>query len=301
MPDPAAAPAIPVLDVTALLPFLARALEEDRAENDVTSRTLVGAEATATADIVAKAPGVLAGLALAEPLFRFLDPDAGITLHYADGETVTELSRVLTVEGRARAILSAERTVLDVLGHLSGVATTTHAFVQAITGTGAKILDTRKTTPGWRRLEKYAVACGGGANHRLDLADAAMVKENHLYAAYGHTGAGAIRDATRTLRAALPPDVPLYVEVEDLEEFDAAGSEGADVVMLDGFDLGTIREAVARNRARPEPRPVLEITGGVNLENVAAYAATGVERISIGALTHSSPQLDLSLRIRATS
>jgi nicotinate-nucleotide pyrophosphorylase (carboxylating) len=291
----------PALDVTALLPFLARALEEDRAEQDVTTRTLVDDDRVVTADVVAKAPGVLAGLALAEPVFRFLDPEAEVALHYDDGESVAERSRILTVTGRARAILSAERTVLDVLGHLSGVATTTRAFVEAVEGTPAKILDTRKTTPGWRVLEKYAVRCGGGENHRLDLADAAMVKENHLYAAWGHTGEDAIRRATRALKESLPPGVLLYVEVENLEELDAAMAEGADVVMLDGFDLGDIREAVRRRRTRTPPRPVLEITGGVRLENVAAFAATGVERISIGALTHSSPQLDLSLRIRATS
>lgn len=286
------------LDVDALLPFLARALEEDHAQNDLTARAVVPEDERATADVFAKAAGVLCGLELAEPTFRFLDPEAEVTLHYEDGQHVAERSRVLTVTGRARAILSAERTVLDVLGHLSGVATLTNAYVEAAMAPGVAILDTRKTTPGWRELEKYAVRCGGGTNHRRDLEDAAMVKENHLYAAFGTTGPDAIREATARCRGALPEGTVLYVEVEDLAELDAAIAAGADVVMLDGFDLETIRKAVDHVRAIEGPRPALEVTGGVNLENVGTYAATGVSRVSIGRLTHSAPQLDLHLRIR---
>jgi len=296
MSDPPSDP--PALDVEALRPFLAAALDEDRARADVTAAAVVPQDRTATADVVARGSGTLAGLALAEPVFRMLDPEAQVVLHYEDGEVVGAGSSVLTVEGRARAVLSAERTVLDVLGHLGGVATLTAAFVEATMGTGVEILDTRKTTPGWRVLEKYAVRCGGGRNHRMDLADAAMVKENHLYAAFGRTGPDAIREAARRCRTELGEGKTLYVEVESLEELDAAVEAGADVVMLDGFDLGTIRQAVRAVRSLPPPQPVLEITGGVTLETVGAYAATGVSRISIGALTHSAPHLDLSLRIR---
>lgn len=289
------------LDVRAHLPFLARALEEDHATHDVTARAVVPENEQAVAHVVARTAGTLAGLPLAEPLFGSLDPDARIALHREDGDRVAAGTEVLTVHGRARAILSAERTVLDVLGHLGGVATLTSAFVEAVAGTGVKILDTRKTTPGWRVLEKYAVCCGGGHNHRMDLEDGAMVKENHLYATFGRTGPDAIREATRRCRAALPPGKVLYVEVENLEELDAAIEEGADVVMLDGFDLEGIGQAVRRVRAVSTtggtPRAELEITGGVCLDNVEALAATGVVRISIGALTHSAPQLDLSLRM----
>lgn len=286
------------LDVEEHLPFLARALEEDRASADVTSRALVDAEVTAVADVVAKGAGVIAGTPLVEPLFRFLDPEARVGVRTPDGERVAPGAVVLTVEGNARAILAAERTALDVLAHLSGIASLTAAFVAAVEGTGARILETRKTTPGWRVLEKYAVRCGGGSNHRLTLADAAMVKANHLRAAYGGTGPDAVREATRRLRRSLAPGVRLYVEVEDLEELEAALDERPDVVMLDNFTPEAVREAVRRAGARPPPRPEMESTGGVRLSNVRAFAEAGVGRISVGALTHSAPHLDLSLRLR---
>jgi len=287
------------LDVEALRSHLDLALAEDHARADVTAEAVVAdPDRRATADVIARASGTLAGLPLAAPIFRMLDPEAVVTLHYEDGEGVGENAKILTVEGRARALLSAERTVLDFIGHLSGVATMTAAYVEAAMGTGVDILDTRKTTPGWRALEKYAVTCGGGVNHRMHLEDAAMIKENHLYAAFGRTGPDAIREAAKRCRAALPEGRILYVEVENLEELEAAIEAGADVAMLDGFDLGLIRQAVKRVREVPQPRPTLEITGGVNLENVGAYAATGVTRISIGRLTHSSPQLDVSMRVR---
>jgi nicotinate-nucleotide pyrophosphorylase (carboxylating) len=205
---------------------------------------------------------------------------------------------VLTVTGPARAVLAGERTALNVLGHLSGVATLTRAYVEAVLATGARILDTRKTTPGWRALEKHAVRCGGGENHRLDLADAAMVKSNHLRAAFGREGPEAVREAVRRCRAALPGGTDLYVEVRTLEELDVACEEQASVVMLDNFDLGDVRRAVQRVRALPPPRPVLEATGGMRLDTVEAFAAAGVQRISVGAITKSAPAADLSLVVR---
>jgi nicotinate-nucleotide pyrophosphorylase (carboxylating) len=292
---------IPPLDVEAHLPFLARALEEDDAAHDLTAAAVVPADAVATADVVARASGVLAGLALAEPVFRMLDPDAAVEALREDGEKVGANTLVLTVRGKARAILAAERTVLNVLRRLGGVATLTNAFVEATMGTGARILDTRKTTPGWRVLEKYAVRCGGGENHRQGLGDAAMVKENHLYAAFGRTGPDSIREAIRRCRAALTPDARLYVEVEDPAELEAAAAAGCDVILLDGFEIGDVRRAVRHVRSRPPPRPELEVTGGVDLEHVEAIAATGVTRISVGALTHSAPALDLALRVRGAS
>ena len=288
------------LEVERYLPLLKAALAEDGAAHDLTVEALVDAEASATADVVAKEPGVLAGVALAAPCFALLDPAARVEVHAADGDDLAAGDRLLTVTGRARAILSAERTVLNVLRHLCGVATHTKAFVEALLSTGARLYDTRKTTPGWRELEKHAVRCGGGFNHRLGLAEALMVKENHLYAAFGRTGPAALVEAVKRCRAA-SPGTPLYVEVENLEELEAVAAERVDVILLDGFDLGDVRRALKHVRALPPPRPLLEATGGVTLETVEAYAAAGVQRISVGAITHSAPALDLSLRVRGAS
>lgn len=291
---------LPPLDLDTHRPFLERALEEDHARSDVTAQAVVPAEAQGVADLLARSSGVLAGVAVAAEVFRLLDPQVQIEVHASDGDLVGPETCVLTVRGNARAILSAERTALNLLGRLGGIATLTHEFVEATMGTGVHVLDTRKTTPGMRVLEKYAVACGGGMPHRLDLEDAAMIKENHLYAAFGRTGEASIREGIRRCRAALAPGKTLYVEVEDLDELDAAVEEGADVVMLDGFDLGRMREAVHRLRGREGKRPALEITGGVRLDTIAALASTGAQRISSGSLTHSAPGMDLSLRMRGT-
>jgi nicotinate-nucleotide pyrophosphorylase (carboxylating) len=288
---------LPVLDPEEYAPFLRAALEEDGAGHDLTAEAVVPSDRHVVADIVAKQEGVLAGLSLAAPTFHLLDPDARVEVHRADGDTVSPGAKVLTVEGRARALLGAERTVLNVLRHLSGVATLTKAFVEATMATGVEVYDTRKTTPGWRRLEKHAVLCGGGKNHRVGLDDALMVKENHLYAAFGKTGPAALMEAVRRCRAAAPGR-PLYVEVETLDELKAVAAEHVDVVMLDGFDLGDVRQAVKHVRTLPPPRPLLEVTGGVTLDTVEGWAASGVQRISVGALTHSAPALDLSMRIR---
>lgn len=298
MPD---APPIPALDVERFRPFLQAALAEDGAERDLTVNAVVPADRRVTADLVAKQSGVLAGLALAGPAVTLLDPGATVTLHAADGDDVGPGAPLATFTGQARALLSAERTLLNVLRHLSGVATLTRAYVEAVMATGAAIYDTRKTTPGWRELEKHAVLCGGGRNHRRGLADALMVKENHLYAAFGRTGPEALLEAVRRCRAGAPPGTPLYVEVETLAELKAVAAERPEVLMLDGFDLGEVREAVKHVRTLEPPRPLLEATGGMTLETVGAYAAAGVQRISVGALTHSAPALDLSLRVRETS
>jgi nicotinate-nucleotide pyrophosphorylase (carboxylating) len=292
-------PPIPPLDVARFVPFLRAALAEDDAEHDLTVNAVVPADRLVTADLVAQQSGVLAGLALAGPTVTLLDPGAAVTLSAADGDDVGPGTPLASFRGRARSILSAERTLLNVLRHLSGVATLTRSYVEAVMATGAAVYDTRKTTPGWRELEKHAVLCGGGRNHRRGLADALMVKENHLYAAFGRTGPASLVEAIRRCRAAAPPGTPLYVEVETHEELVAVAAERPDVVMLDGFDLGEVRQAVKLVRALPPPRPLLEATGGMSLETVAAYAAAGVQRISVGAITHSAPALDLSLSIRA--
>ena len=284
-----------MLDASAHLRFLANALEEDLGRGDPTTLALVSETARATADLVARESGVVAGLPLVEPLFRILDPDATVECLAEDGDLVRAGAVLATVRGRARAVLSAERTALNVVRRLSGVATLARRFVDAVTGFPVEIVDTRKTTPGWRDLEKYAVVCGGAKNHRQSLGDAAMIKENHLLEAFGRTGPAAVRDAVTRVRAAVAKDLRLYVEVEDEAEMRAAVEAGADVVMLDGWDPAALTRAVAWVGARTAPRPLLEATGGITLDGVRAVAATGVDRISVGALTHSAPALDLSL------
>ena len=286
---------------SAHLPFLAQALEEDLGAGDRTTLALVAADARGTADLVSHESGVLAGVGLVEPLVRILDPDATVEILVPDGTDVVEGTVAAVIRGKARAILGAERTALNVVRRLSGIATLSRRFVRAVAGLPVRILDTRKTTPNWRGLEKYAVVCGGAENHRMRLDDAAMVKENHLIEAFGRTGPDAIESAVRRLRAALPKGMTVFVEAEDQREVEAAAKSGADVVMLDGFDVQGLRRAVAFVRSLPPPRPVLEATGGVTLATVRAIAETGVDRISVGALTHSAPALDLSIRHRPKS
>ncbi len=285
-------------DFAPFLPLVEQALEEDEAERDVTVAALIDPDKRATADIIAKEPGVICGLPLVEPTFQMLDPTVEVDGEYEDGDHAGSGATLMSVRGSAAALLSGERTALNLLRHLSGVATLTARFVEGTLATGTGIYDTRKTTPGWRALEKYAVRCGGGRNHRMDLADAAMIKENHLRAAYGTTGAEAIARAVRTCKASLPDGMPLYVEVESHEELEAAVEAGATILMLDEFDLADIRKAVHFIRSLPAPRPQLEVTGGVSTEGIEAYASSGVARISVGALTHSAPALDLSMKIR---
>ena len=288
-----------MIDPTPFLPFLATALKEDLGRGDRTSEVLVASTKTTTADLLGRADGVLCGLPFLEALVRILDPEATVETFLVDGDRLRDGVVVATVRGRARAVLGSERTALNVIRRLSGIATLASRFVAAVAGLPVRILDTRKTTPGWRELEKYAVRTGGAENHRKRLDDAAMVKENHLLAAFGHTGPAAIAEAVHRLRAAVPEDFPICVEVENDEELAAVADERVDVIMLDGFDLEGLRRAVAFVRARAAPRPLLEATGGITLETVRSIAQTGVDRISVGALTHSAPALDLSIRHRA--
>ncbi len=296
-----------VLDPAPYTDFLRRALDEDHATRDVTSHTLIPNDGRRVrAELLCKEDGVLAGLTLVEPCFQILDKDAHVDLKAYDGDRVGAKSTVAWVEAEARALLAGERTALNIVRHLSGVATLTATFCEHTMATGTKIHDTRKTTPGWRTLEKYAVRCGGGHNHRLNLEVGAMVKENHLVGAYGSTGPDAIARAVKALREELDDNTSLCVEVENQRELEAVLEaakplNSALVIMLDDFELGDIRRAVKTVRALPAPRPQLEVTGGVNLKHVEALAATGINRISIGALTHSAPSLDLSLKIRSVN
>jgi nicotinate-nucleotide pyrophosphorylase (carboxylating) len=275
-----------MVDLEALEPQLRAALAEDIGPGDVTSGLLVPAGARAVARIRAKAEGVVAGVQVAAALFRYAGGTAiAVKAAAGEGARVRPGDMVLVVEGQARALLAAERTALNFLIRLSGIATLTARFVAAVEGTGARILDTRKTTPLWRALERFAVRAGGGDNHRYALYDAVLVKENHL--AFGEDLAAAL--------ARRPAGMPAIVEAENMAEFRAAVAAGADVVMLDEWTPADV--ALARKERGSGTRPLLEISGGINLGNIRAYAEAGAERISIGALTHSAPALDLSMRV----
>jgi len=268
-----------------------RALAEDVGEGDATTEATVGPRARARATITQKAPGVISGVDVAEAVFRRLDPDAVLERLGPEGEWREAGAPVLRVEGSARALLTAERTALNFLGRLSGVATTTARVVRAVAGAGggARVLDTRKTTPGLRRLEKRAVAHGGGVNHRAGLYDFILIKENHSEAA---GGIGAAVQRARQAR----PDLPLEVEVRDPGEIDEALAAGAPRLLLDNMTPDEIRAAVAQVDGRAE----LEASGGVDPQTVLVYATIeGLDYVSMGALTHSAPGLDLSMALEA--
>ncbi len=278
---------LPALDPAQLDALVARALAEDVGDGDATAAVTVDADAQARALIRQKAPGVIYGLEMAERAFRAVDPALTLTRHAEEG-VWREDGPVLEIAGSARSLLTGERTALNFLGRLSGVATLTALCARALEGTGARVLDTRKTTPGLRMLEKAAVWAGGGVNHRIGLYDEILIKENHAAAA------GGVGEAVRRARAARP-DLPIEVEVTNLDELEEALAAGARRVMLDNMDLATMREAVRRTAGRAS----LEASGGVTLDRLREIGATGVDFISVGALTHSAPALDLSLLLES--
>ena len=267
------------------------ALQEDlRYGPDVTTQATVAAGAVATADVMARQNGVVAGVPLALAVLDAAGlPPGCVTVVRPDCCAVRPADRVLTIEGPLRGLLTAERTLLNLMTHLSGIATATRAWVDAIAGTGAVVRDTRKTTPGLRQLEKYAVRCGGGSNHRLGLGDAALIKDNHVAAA------GGISQAVDAVRATAPA-VALEVECDTLEQVRAALAAGCDLILLDNMTVADLRAAVALARAWPGVR--LEASGGLRLDTARAVAQTGVDFLAVGALTHSSPALDLALDLR---
>jgi nicotinate-nucleotide pyrophosphorylase (carboxylating) len=270
---------------------VARALAEDLGAGDVTSLATVPEGARGRARVVQKAPGVVFGLAAVAEAMRQCGVEEVDSL-MVEGRWREEVpAEVLLASGPARGLLAAERTALNLLGHLSGVATLTARFAEAVAGTGARILDTRKTTPGLRALEKAAVAAGGGVNHRMGLYDAILIKENHIALA------GGVAKAIHAARTA-QPEMPLEVECRDVEEVAYALGAGADRLLLDNMDPAALREAVRlRDREGGGHGPALEASGGVTLENVREIAETGVDHISVGALTHSVPALDFSMLI----
>lgn len=268
-----------------------RALDEDVGTGDATSIATVPADAGAVAVISQKAAGVLWGLDAAELAFRTLEPDVGLERAAREGEW-RQPGPVLRVSGGARAILAAERTALNLLGQLSGVATLTARYVRAVEGTGVRILDTRKTAPGLRALQKQAVVAGGGVSHRFGLFDAILIKENHIAIAGGI--AAAVAAARRSF-----PDLALEVECETVDDVAESLAAGATRLLLDNMSADELRAAVALNAG--EPRASLEASGGVTLETVRELAVPGLDFISVGALTHSAPALDVSLLLEAAS
>ena len=254
---------------------------------DVTSAATIGPAVFGTADLVARAPGVLAGLPVAARVFQRLAPGATLTAGATDGDRVERGDVLLTVRGPVRALLAAERSALNIASRASGIATATRAWVDAVAGTGAVVLDTRKTTPGLRPLEKYAVRCGGGSNKRMGLYDVAMVKDNHVAAA------GSVSAAVALVRECAPR-VTVQVEVDTVAQAVEAVGAGADFLLCDNMSPAVLREVVAAVGGRAE----LEATGGLTLAVAREVAGTGVDYLSVGALTHSSPILDLALDLR---
>ena len=262
------------------------ALEEDEAFNDLTTIATVVSDRHARGQLVSRADGVLCGVPLAVEAFRQLDPKVTIRVDLEDGARLRKGSNILYLSGHARALLAAERVALNFMQRLSGIATLTAKYVDAVKGTKAKILDTRKTTPGWRLLEKYAVRAGGGTNHRLNLSAAVLIKDNHLAAVDGDVAV-----AVRRARDLAPAGTKVEVECDRIEQVRAACEAGADIIMFDNMSPEQMRECVALvNR-----RAITEASGGVTLDNVREIATTGVDMISVGALTHSAAALNLAL------
>ncbi len=265
-------------------------IEEDLAGGvDVTTTATVDADQISVAELVARADGVVAGLQIAELVIRQVAAPDEVELEHsvADGANVSKGDVLMTIRGKTRQLLTAERTTLNLLCHLSGVATLTRRWVDAVEGTGAVIRDTRKTMPLLRALEKYAVRCGRGQNHRMGLSDAALIKDNHVVAA------GGVAEAFRLVRKAYP-DIAVEVEVDSIEDALIAVESGAELILLDNMDIPQLREAVEKVAGRAR----LEASGGLTLERARAVAETGVDYLAVGALTHSAPVLDIALDLR---
>lgn len=270
-------------------PIVRAALEEDLRWGDLTSESLIPNGSTATAMVVARQDGVVCGLPVAATAFELVDPSIQVRPLARDGDRVAAGAPLMAVEGPARSVLSTERVALNFLQRLSGIATLTSRYVAAVEGTRARIVDTRKTTPGLRLLEKYAVRCGGGSNHRWSLGDAVLVKDNHIAALIA---AGVpLRAALEAARATLPHVTTIQVEVDTLEQLDDVLAARVDAVLLDNMPPETLSEAVRRTARRA----TLEASGGITLDNVRATAEAGVDLISVGALTHSPPSFDAAL------
>ncbi len=264
-------------------------LEEDLGQGDVTTAVLFPKPVPARAEIIAQQPLVVAGLAAAVQTFLAIDPTLTLTVVRRDGEPAKKGEPIVLIAGDGRAILQAERVALNFLQHLSGIATLTHRFCRAVKGRSIDILDTRKTLPGWRAIQKWAVALGGGVNHRMSLGDGMLIKDNHL--ALLPRGPQTVRAACRLAKTSTTGTMPVIVEAESLSEVRQALAGKADIILLDNMTPAMVRRAVTLIKGRA----AIEVSGGITIKNVRAMAATGIHRISIGALTHSAPAVALSL------
>ena len=276
------------LDPTVLQEVLKGYLLEDLGQGDITTCNLPNRDRWVSAVVKTKAPGVIAGLVLLAPLFHILDPTVQVKLLAKEGEVVKEGTPIAHVEGPALALLRGERTALNLLQRLSGIATITREMVDLISSTKAKLVDTRKTTPGLRLLEKYAVTVGGALNHRMGLYDAAMIKDNHIKVA------GSIKDAVKAIRQAIPFTCPIEVEVKNLTELREAIEAGADIVLLDNMDIDTLKEAVSLAQGKV----ITEASGGITPQNILQVAQTGVDYISSGAMVHHAVWIDINMKIQ---
>ncbi len=279
------------VNLRAIRDLLEMALREDIGMGDITSDSVVPADTQARGMILSKDEGIIAGLDVAGEIFRMLDPEVDFRKLVSDGEQIHQRQELAIAEGSARSILTAERTVLNFLQRLSGIATITSKYVSAASDYHAAIIDTRKTTPGWRVLEKYAVRVGGGCNHRFGLYDAVLIKDNHIAAV------GGIINAVARAQERISHTMKIEVEAETLDQVREAIESSADIIMLDNMDAETMSEAVRLISGKA----IVEASGGIRLENIPAVAATGVDLISIGALTNSAPPLDISMSMTLKS
>ena len=277
------------LNIDEIKPVVESALREDIGRGDITSDILIPSGAKGKGVIIAKENGVIVGIPVAEMVFRILDSKVEFTEYISDGEKVKKVERIAEVVGEAKAILTGERTALNFLGHLSGIATKTNNFVEKVGHFNVKIMDTRKTVPNLRVLEKYAVRVGGGYNHRMGLYDAVLIKDNHLKLMKGKIG-----DLVKKVRSGAPPSMKIEVEAKDFSEVEDVLSGKPDIIMLDNMSVSEVKKTV--EFVRKSGRSVLlEVSGGITIENVWEYAETGVDIISVGELTHSVKSLDVSM------
>lgn len=277
------------LNLDEIKPVVESALKEDIGGGDITSDILISSGAVGSGVIIAKENGIIAGIPVAELVFKIINSKVEFTGNISDGKKVVEGERIAEVAGEAKGILAGERTALNFLGHLSGIATKTARFVEKVSGINVKIMDTRKTVPNLRVLEKYAVKVGGGYNHRMGLNDAVLIKDNHLKLLKGKIG-----DLVKKVRSGAPASMKIEVEAKDFSEVEDALSGKPDIIMLDNMSVSEVREAVEFVR-KSGCNVLLEVSGGITLENVAEYAETGVDIISVGELTHSVKSLDISM------
>lgn len=287
---PEAPPEFTSAEADAAAELIRLALAEDLGEaGDRTGEALIEQDAVGRVEIRSRGDGIVCGLPVVRQLFETLDTRVTVAAHVRDGQRIGEPGCLATLAGPVRSLLAGERTALNFLGHLSGIATQVAAHVAAVAGTDTRVLDTRKTLPGWRRLAKYAVACGGGTNHRMGLFDGVLIKDNHLA---GRGDSLAVASAVTAARDAVPEDLPVQVEVDTIEQLTDALTAAPDMVLLDNMPPDQLAKAVAI-RNEQSPGVLLEASGGITLESLAEIAATGVDRISLGALTHSVPNWDV--------